>query len=155
MITLPISASAAEIKALVVRWSELLAEERFAEALELFPHSHWELEWTPDTLRAIVRGYGVLEPDGETLKAILARHGVDEFRVTTLVGRADFQEILDDKIDVERTVPGDAPSATHLGTVHYNDVPLSGMRSDLTARFDIIRVGADRLTLEFLDLHVM
>jgi len=39
--------------------------------------------------------------------------------------------------------------------VHYDDVPLSGYRSDLTARFHIMRVGEDRLTLEFLDIHVM
>ena len=39
--------------------------------------------------------------------------------------------------------------------VHFDDVPLSGFRSDLTARFQIKRIGSDRLTLEFLDLHVM
>ena len=39
--------------------------------------------------------------------------------------------------------------------VHYDDVPLNGERSDLTARFNLRRVGVDRLTLEFLDIHVM
>ena len=39
--------------------------------------------------------------------------------------------------------------------VHYNDVPLDGSPSDLTARFHIKKVSDDKLTLEFLDIHVM
>jgi hypothetical protein len=39
--------------------------------------------------------------------------------------------------------------------VHYNDVPLDGQRSDLTARFHIKRMASGRITLEFLDIHVM
>jgi hypothetical protein len=37
----------------------------------------------------------------------------------------------------------------------HDGVPRNGERSDLTARFHIKRVGADQLTLEFLNIHVM
>ena len=43
----------------------------------------------------------------------------------------------------------------YLGMVHYGYVPLDGQCSDLTARLHIKKVGDDRLTLEFLDIHVM
>jgi hypothetical protein len=43
----------------------------------------------------------------------------------------------------------------YLGMVHYGYVPLDGQCSDLTARFHIKKIGDDRLTLEFLDIHVM
>ena len=39
--------------------------------------------------------------------------------------------------------------------VHYDDVPLDGEPSDLTARFHIKRVDDGTMTLEFLDIHVM
>ena len=43
----------------------------------------------------------------------------------------------------------------YVGMVHYNDVPLDGEPSDLTARFHIKKVEPAALTLEFLDIHVM
>ena len=99
MRTLAIDASDEEIRNLVVEWHELLAQRRYAEALELLQ---------------IIAGISV---DRENL------YGLDPVE--------------------------------YLGMVHFDDVPLSGFRSDLTARFQIKRIGSDRLTLEFLDLHVM
>ena len=75
--------------------------------------------------------------------------------ITPLLGRADADEIIRDKIDVDRVNLYGLDPARYLGMVHYDDVPLDGFRSDLTARFHIRRVGPDRLTLEFLDIHVM
>jgi hypothetical protein len=155
MRTLPIDASDGEIKALVVEWSELLAEKRYREALEMFSHCDWEINWTPEALQQVIAGYGVIGPDDDTLGYMLEIHGVPRFEITTLRGRTDYNEILETRIEVDREDSFGLDPARYLGMVHYHDVPLSGFRSDLTARFYILRVGPDRLTLEFLDLHVM
>jgi hypothetical protein len=82
-------------------------------------------------------------PDGEV------------YAITPLLGRPDADDIIRNKIRVDRRNLYGLDPARYLGMVHYDDVPLNGERSDLTARFHIRRVGADRLTLEFLDIHVM
>lgn len=96
-------------------------------------------------LERTIAGYGVPEPhpDGAV------------FAVTPLMDRPDAEEIIRDKIRVDRENLYGLDPRHYLGMVHYDDVPLNGERSDLTARFHIKRVGADRLTLEFLDIHVM
>ena len=155
MRTLPIDASDGEIKALVVEWHELLADGRYEEALGLFPASDEEGPWTPALLRQTIQGYGVPEPSPDVIESMLEDWGVDRFVITTLLGRPDRDEIIQEKIDVDRENLYGLDPGEYVGMVHYDDVPLSGLRSDLTARFHIKRVGPDRLTLEFLDLHVM
>jgi len=153
--TLPLDASDEDIRSLVVEWSELLAQKRFHEALEMFLHADRELAWTPTLLEKTIAGYGVPELDPKTVTMMLENWGVDRFEITTLLGRPDKDEIIHKKIDVDReNLYGLDPDA-YLGMVHYDDVPLSGHRSDLTARFHIKRIGNDRMTLEFLDIHVM
>jgi hypothetical protein len=154
MRTLPLHASDQEIKALVCEWSKLLAAKRYQDALDLFPHSDLELSWTSETLQQVIAGYGVLDEDSEALESLLARHEVPCFEITTLMGRPDRDEIID-KIDVNRKSLCGLDPKHYLGVVHYEDVSLSGFRSDLTAQFHIKRVGAAQLTLEFLNLHVM
>ena len=39
--------------------------------------------------------------------------------------------------------------------IHYDNVPLNGNMSDLTAIFFVRKVDEDNLTLSFIDLHVM
>jgi hypothetical protein len=152
--TLAIDASDEEIRNLVVEWHELLAQRRYAEALELLPHSSEETDWTPELLDEVIQGYGVIGGDRETLDFLLKHHGVQRFEITTLVGRPDRDEIIA-RISVDRENLYGLDPVEYLGMVHFDDVPLSGFRSDLTARFQIKRIGSDRLTLEFLDLHVM
>ena len=53
------TASDVEILALVEDWAQLLAEERYDEALELIPAGG---HWTSDSLRAVISGYGLPEP---------------------------------------------------------------------------------------------
>lgn len=152
MRTLPIDASDDEIKDLVVDWSELLADKRYADALSEFPHSTQEYDWTPELLERVIDGYGVVDPDPDVIQGLREDHGVARFEVTTLRGRPDRDQIVERSIDVDaRAAGGD----DELGWVHYFDVPLNGFLSHLTARFIVRRVGADRLTLEFYDLHVM
>ena len=142
MRTLEITATDAEIKALVVEWSELLAQKRFQDALDMFPCAE---PVTAEELELTIAGYGSTElfPDGR------------RFEVTTLLGRDDKDDIIESRIDVDRENLYGLDPAEYLGMVHYDDVPLNGERSDLTARFHIKRAGRDRLTLEFLDIHVM
>lgn len=142
---LPLSASDDDIKALIVEWSELLASGRFADALAMFTSADGPDVLTPELLARTIAGYGVPEPhpDGEV------------FAITSLSTRPDADEIIRDKIRVNRKNLYGLDPARYLGMVHYDDVPLNGERSDLTARFHIQRVGTDYLTLEFLDIHVM
>src|SRR4051812_40148243 len=96
--TLPVEATDDAIKSLVVEWSELLAEKRFAEALAMFPSVPRGGGWTPETLDKVIAGYGVRDPDPATLAYMLHEHGVTRFEITTLVGRPDRDELVRDKI---------------------------------------------------------
>ena len=146
MRTLPRAASDDDIRALVVEWSELLAQKRYQDALELFPASaESQAEWTPQVLEAWIANYGSPEPiPGERLHEL-----------TSLIAREDAQDIIRNKINIDRENLYGLQPDTYLGMVHYHDVPLDGQRSDLTARFHIMKVDGDKLTLEFLDIHVM
>ena len=148
-------ASDDDIKSLVVEWSELLAHKRFEEALAMFLHDDRNVAWTPTLLEKTITGYGVPELDPKTLTMILEDWGVDRFEVTTLLERPDKDEIIEQKIKVDREHLFGLEPKFYLGMVHYDDIPLSGYRSDLTARFHIKRLGNGRMTLEFLDIHVM
>jgi hypothetical protein len=139
---LPLDAPHDSIKALVVEWSELLAAGRFADALAMFPTA--DPSWAPQLLEKTIAGYGVPGYPDKVAHVI-----------TTLRGRPDADEIIRTKIRVNRDALYGLDPARYLGMVHYDDVPLDGERSDLTARFHIRRVGTDGLTLEFLDIHVM
>lgn len=155
MRTLPIDAPDIEIKKLVVEWNELLAAENYQQALALFPHADQEYDWTPELLQACVKGYGVPDCDEDTRQMMLEEFATDQFKVGSLLARDDAQELIGKSIQVDREHLYGLPPDRYLGMVHFHDVPLSGDLSDLTARFHIKKVGQDRLTLEFLDLHVM
>ena len=42
-----------------------------------------------------------------------------------------------------------------IAVIHYDNVPLNGEMSDLTARFFVRKINDDEITLAFIDLHVM
>lgn len=152
MRTIPSSATETEIRDLVVEWSELLAEERYAEALAMFPYSG---DWTPQLLRSTIEGYGVSAFDPSILADLHEEFKVDRFVVTSLRNREDFEDILNSRIEVDRENLYGLDPEEYEGMVHYGDIPLCGYRSDLTARFHIKRINGQEITLEFLDLHVM
>jgi hypothetical protein len=154
MKTLPIDASDDEIRSLVVEWSELMAARRFEEAYDLLAFDRSEWDWTPQLLADTIRGYGVPDIDGTTKQFMLEDWGVDEFEMTTLEGREDRDAMID-SIEVDRENLGPLDPERYVGDVHYHDLPLCHARSDLTARFQLLRVGDDKLALELLDIHVM
>ncbi len=42
-----------------------------------------------------------------------------------------------------------------IAVIHYDNVPLNGKMSDLTARFFVRKINDKEITLVFIDLHVM
>jgi hypothetical protein len=152
--TLPISASDDQIRALVVEWSELMAAKRFDDAFNMLAFDNRQWEWTPELLADTIRGYGVPDLDDDTKRFILEEWGVDELEMTPIAGRPDRDAIIA-SIKIDRANLGPLDPQRYLGWVHYFDLPLCHARSDMTARFHIVRVGRDRLGLELLDIHVM
>ena len=128
----------------MIEWPEHLAAGRFEEALSMFPCSDEEMAWTGDKLANWISHYGSDDPDPDG----------NEFTLTSLPACASREEI-NRCIVVDRAHLYGLPKDRYLGMVHYRDVPLDAEPSDLTARFHIMKVGADRFTLEFLDIHVM
>jgi hypothetical protein len=148
MVTFDESATEDEIRAAVVAWSELLAQEKHAEALAMFLQTREAIGygWTPEFLRHLISNYGCYRP------------GVDssEHReVTSLFAQPDPEKYIADAIEVDRENLYGRDPEQYVGMVHYNNVPLDGEPSDLTARFHIKRVGPGRITLEFLDIGEM
>jgi hypothetical protein len=142
--TFPRDAPDRVIKDAIVEWSELLALERYADALAMFLSVARE-KWTPAKLETWIVNYGSPEPvPGEPRR-----------KITSLRAHPDAALIIEKKIEVDREDLFGLDPKQYLGMVHYGQVPLDGQRSDLTARFHIKKVGADRMTLEFLDIHVM
>lgn len=123
MRTLPITASKEEIKKLVIEWNELLAQEKYKEAFEMFLSENNELNWTPELLESAVYTYGC---PGYTRE-----EAEKEFGSNGWMGKND------------------------IAVIHYGNVPLNGMMSDLTAIFFVRKVNDDLITLAFVDLHVM
>ncbi|SCY18374.1 hypothetical protein SAMN05216233_1054 [Desulfoluna spongiiphila] len=121
----------------------------------MFPFSVEENEWSPELLEKCINGYGVIDGDKETLEFMLDEYEVTEFKISSLIGRDDRDIISNDSIDVDRENLYGLDPDEYLGMVHFNDVPLSGYLSDLTARFHIKRINDLQITLEFLDIHVM
>jgi hypothetical protein len=151
-VAISIRSSDDDIRKLVVEWSEAIARGDFESAVAMFPSDG---DWTPELLRKTIQGYGVPDIDAVTLASMLEEWEVDEFRITTIFSVTNPEEFIHTAIDVDRESLYGLDPRQYLGMVHYNDVPLSGHVSDLTARFHIKKVAKDKLTLEFLDIHVM
>jgi len=148
MITFPINCPDEDIRKVVVEWSELLAKDKYEEALSMFLHTSesFGFEWTANDLEDWISNYGCARKDFDS----------EEYRkVTSLFEQPDNETFIRKAIDVDRENMYGLDPKHYVGMVHYNDVPLDGKPSDLTARFHIKKVDSTRLTLEFLDIHVM
>ena len=148
MKTLPIDAEDQEIIALLEEWTELLAQEKYAEALELLPPDPGQ-HWTPELLESDVYGYGL---PGCTREEIERDFGSADYKVTSLRSSPHREEILR-ALDIRRFTPKSRPE--EVGMVHYERVPLNGDMSDLTGIFYMKKVSNSTMILEFYDLHVM
>lgn len=148
MTTFAVSCSDEDIRKAVVGWSELLAKGKFAEALAMFLHTSdsFGFEWTPEHLEDWVSNYGCARKDYDS----------GEYRkVTSLFDQPNSELFIRKAIKVNRQSLYGLDPKEYVGMVHYDDIPLTGVPSDLTARFHIKKVGVEEITLEFLDIHVM
>lgn len=150
MKTLPITASKEEIKELVIEWSELLAREQYQEALDMFLlDENNELEWTPELLESAVYTYGC---PGLTREEAEKEFGSADYKVTSIFENPDKDKIIE-SIDISSNYGW--MGKNDIAVIHYDNVPLNGMLSDLTARFFLRKIDDNTLTLAFMDLHVM
>lgn len=149
MRTLHIDVNDEEIKNLVIEWSELLAVEKYEEALSMFFSDNLEGEWTSDLLEQAIYGYGVI---GYTREEIKEMFGPEDYKITSILDNKEKDKIIN-SIEISRD--WNFKDENIIGMVHYDCVPLNGELSDLTARFHIKKIGDNNITLKFLDLHVM
>lgn len=149
MKTLPITASKEEIRELVIEWNELLAQEKYKEAFEMFPAENNELDWTPELLESAVYTYGC---PGYTREEAEREFGSSDYKVTSILENPDKDKIIE-SIDISSDYGW--MGKNDIVVIHYDHVPLNGAMSDLTARFFVRKVTDDKLTLVFIDLHVM
>ena len=149
MKTLPITASKEEIRELVIEWNELLAQEKYKEAFKMFPAENNELDWTPELLESAVYTYGC---PGYTRKEAEREFGSSDYKVTSILENPDKDKIIE-SIDISSDYGW--MGKNDIAVIHYDHVPLNGVMSDLTTRFFVRKVTDDKLTLVFIDLHVM
>lgn len=149
MRTLPITASKEEIRELVIEWNELLAQEKYKEAFEMFPAENNELDWTPELLESAVYTYGC---PGYTREEAKREFGSSDYKVTSILENPDKDKIIE-SIDISSDYGW--MGKNDIAVIHYDHVPLNGVMSDLTTRFFVRKVTDDKLTLVFIDLHVM
>ena len=149
MKTLPITASKEEIRELVIEWNELLAQEKYKEAFEMFPAENNELDWTPELLESAVYTYGCPVYTREESER---EFGSSDYKVTSILENPDKGKIIE-SIDISSDYGW--MGKNDIAVIHYDHVPLNGVMSDLTARFFVRKVTDDKLTLVFIDLHVM
>lgn len=148
--TLSLPVNDLEIIKLLIEWTELLAQERYKEALEMFLiDKNIELDWTPELLESAVFTYGC---PGYTREEAEREFGSADYKVTSLQDSPDKQKIITD-IDISSDYEwmGD----DDLAVIHYEEIPLNGEMSDLTARFFVRKISENQYTLAFIDLHVM
>jgi len=138
---LPINTPDEHIQQLIAQWSETLSRGDFIAALELCPPD--VPQWTASELKKTIAGYG--DPDCEN----------EGWHITSLYSLPNHVEIIAKSIEVDRLNLYGMPTEEYLGMVHYENVPLNGKASDLTALFNIKKHNLDMLFLEFHNIRVM
>ena len=92
MRTLPITADKEEIRELVIEWNELLAQEKYREAMEMFMLAEDnELDRTPELLESAVYGYGCSDYTREEAEK---EFGSSDYKVTSILENPDREKLL-------------------------------------------------------------
>jgi hypothetical protein len=118
MRTLSIDANDEEIRNLVIEWNELLAAEKYEEALSMFLCDNLEVEWTADLLEQAVYGYGVV---GYTREEIKETFGPEDYKITSIFDNKEKDKIIN-SIEVNRD--WNFEDENIIGMVHYDCIPL-------------------------------
>lgn len=150
MKTLPIDASKDDIRKSVIEWNELLAQEKYTEAFEMFMYDENNgFVWTPELLESAVYTYGC---PGLTREEAEKQFGSSDYKITSILENPDMDKIIE-SIDISADYSW--MGRDDIAVIHYDNIPLNGEMSDLTARFFVRKIGDDKLTLVFIDIHVM
>ncbi|MEY8386001.1 hydratase [Oscillospiraceae bacterium 38-13] len=147
--TLPADAGREAISGLLEEWTELLAEEKYEEALSMFLVDAHSGDWTPELLESAVYGYGCAGYSREDAAQLFGQAG---YKVTSLKNSPYREEILK-AMDISSGYGW--MGRDDIAVIHYDKVPLNGEPSDLTARFFVRKLDDKTITLAFMDLHVM
>ncbi len=108
-----------------------------------------EDSWTPELLESAVYTYGC---PGYTREEAQKEFGRADYKVTSILESPDRDTIID-SIDISSDYGW--MGSDDIAMIHYDNVPLNGIMSDLTARFFVRKVNEEEITLAFIDLHVM
>lgn len=172
MRTLSVNADIAELKNLVAEWLELLAQEKYAEALEFILYDNTQVvdgalwTWTPQNLEAAVFIYGTPWFTKEEMKKMYGEDCKVDYKVTSVLARPDKEELLE-KIDVlffDDVVTAEMAKTWGIEKLDYKNIVgdvicdcvlLDGELSDLSALFWIQKTDDENMTLIFRELHVM
>ena len=171
MKTLPINASDEEIKTLIIEWNELLAQEKYEEAIDFILYENTKVVdgeiwiWTPEKLEAAVYTYGMPWYSKEEYEAEYGE-GAADLKVASLLHSPNSKELLDKisfeinyyTVSAERAELWGISNTDYeniMGDVLYDGVPLNDWNSDLTAIFYLKKIDENHMTLCFQDLHVM
>ena len=148
--TLPAGAGREEIIGLLEEWTELLAEEKYGEALSMFLIDTNTGDWTPELLESAVYGYGC---PGYTREEAAREFGRAGYKITSLKS-SPYREEIHRAIHIssDRRWMGRDDTAA---VIDYGKVPLNGEPSDLTAQFFLRKLDDQTAALTFIDLHVM
>lgn len=160
MYILPYNAVREDYLNALIQWTELLAQEKYTEALEMFQAYDYETDWTPELLESAVYTYGC---PGLTREEAEKEFGTADYKVTSLLHNENKAKILeavnisffDSPISEKQANMWAVTEKNIIGMIHYDFVPLNGEMSDLTARFWIKKLDEESIALSFIDLHVM
>jgi len=123
---------------------DLLAQERYAEALDMVGHDP-TLGWTPELLKDVINGYGLPWTEvGGTL------HVVSDRRITEAIETRRYEKV--DLYAKPLPIQHRIPRWSFVGSAWF-DLPLDGHWSDLTATFDVVR-AVDHSILELNEVQV-
>lgn len=145
---LPSDADQEEIRRLVIAWNELMAQERYGDALEMAPTDD-EHHWTPELLESAVYTYGC---PGMTREEAIKEFGRADYRITSVLENPDKDAIIN---SILITPAYQWMGKQDIAVIHYDNVPLNGSMSDLTAIFSARKTENHKIELIFHDLHVM
>lgn len=127
------------------QWMDLLAQERYAEALSLVDHDPKQ-GWTPELLKDVINGYGApWSHVGGSIHKVTDRMAAE----ATETRAYEDVELYPQPLPLRRR----NPAHVYIGHAWF-DLPLDGTWSDLTATFDIVGTR-DHAYLELDDVHVL
>lgn len=147
---------------LLIEWTELIVEEKYQQAIDMFLVDEFE-NYNAKILEQAVYTYGVV---GYTKEEALKKYGYLN-KATSILKSPHKDYIINNSIRIdiydEDTIGEGAINDYILflgknkiiGFIDYDDFLLNGKMSDLTARFYIKKLNEKEYTLIFQDLHVL